>query len=219
MSASQKKRLLLLLILFVIGVFVISGCGLGEKAVTQQAGQQTPTTPAGKSGITREMELEVCAGMPQVGEMPLEVFCLIGLAAKHKDVALCSKVTFSGDIRKACYSVVAQASKNVAICEEAGSFKDSCYREYARNTKDASVCDKITDVYEKDNCYSDAANTLADASFCEKIKVVPNKDNCYQNMAMRLQDKTYCDKISSASIKQNCDQNIQGIYPVERAVR
>ena len=214
MSVSQKKRLSFLL-LFVIGIIVISGCGSVEKVITQQAGQQItqtvtqPSTPAGKSGITREMELEVCAGMPQVGEVPLDSFCYIGLAAKHKDTALCQKMT--SDIRKSCYTVIAQASNNPAICEEAGSYKNSCYREYARNMKDVSVCDKITDVYEKDNCYSDAANTLADGSYCDKIKVVPNKDNCYHNIAMRLQDKTFCDKISTQNIKDSCRQNLEGI--------
>ena len=200
MNISLKRILNFILISFIIGIVFVSGCTSPQQAA--------PPSSTGKPAITRDVELEVCAGMPQVGEMPLEVFCLIGLAAKHKDIALCSKVTFSGDIRKACYSVVAQASKNVALCEEAGSFKDSCYREYARNTKDASVCDKITDVYEKDNCYSDAANTLADASFCEKIKVVTNKDNCYFNIAMRLQDKSHCDKIAGIQ-KEDCLRNLQ----------
>ena len=195
----MKQNFVPILVISTIMIVFLSGCASKEPL---------SPSPAGESGITREMELEVCSGMPQVGEMPLEVFCLIGLAAKHKDIALCSKVTFSGDIRKACYSVVAQASKNVALCEEAGSFKDSCYREYARNTKDASVCDKITDVYEKDNCYSDAANTMADASFCEKIKVVTNKDNCYFNIAMRLQDKSHCDKIAGIQ-KEDCLRNLQ----------
>ena len=220
MSESQKKRLLLLLILFVIGVFVISGCGLIEKAVTQQAGQQTTpqtfSTLAGKSGITREIELEVCAGMPQVGEVPLDSFCYIGLAAKHKDTALCQKMT--SDVRKSCYTVIAQASNNPALCEEAGTNKDQCYSEYARQTKDVSACEKIVDVYQKDNCYSDAANTLADASYCDKVRVVPNKDNCYQNMAMRLQDETFCDKIATSNIKDSCQQNLGGVYPVEREV-
>ena len=156
------------------------------------------------------MELEVCAGMPQVGEVPLDSFCYIGLAAKYKDTALCQKMI--SDVRKSCYTVIAQVSSNPAICEEAGSNKDNCYVEYARNAKDVSACEKIVDVYQKDNCYLDAANRLADASFCEKTKVVTSKDNCYQNMAMRLQDKTYCDKINSVPIKQTCIQDLERTF-------
>lgn len=209
--SEQKKRLSLILLLFVIGVIFISGCGLVEKAVTQQAGaQQTaPTTTqptTGKSGISRDVELEVCAGMPQVGEVPLDSFCYIGLAAKYKDTALCQKMT--SDVRRSCYNVIAIASNNPAICEEAGSNKDQCYSEYSRQAKDASACEKIVDVYQKDSCYSNAANTLADASYCDKVRVVPNKDNCYQNMAMRLQDKSFCDKITTANIKDSCNQNL-----------
>lgn len=209
-----------MIVLFVIFIFFISGCisfkqpAASQQYNPQQTSQSSPqSSPAGKSAITRDVELEVCAGMPTVGEIPLDAFCTIGLAAKYKDISLCNK--FSSDVRKNCYSVVAQASKNSSICDEAGSNADSCYQEYARNTKDPAVCDRLSDIYQKDNCYSNAANTLADGSYCEKIKIVTNKDGCYLNIAMRLQDKTYCDKIVGAQ-KDDCLRNLQQQYPVKR---
>ena len=200
MEKVLKTKLNFILIFAIIGIFLVSGCTSG----TQQPAQ---SSPAGKSATSRGVELEVCAGMPQVGDAPFEAYCLMGLAAKYKDVSLCSK--FSSDLRQGCYAIVAVASKDAAICEQAGSYRDACYAEYATNTKDAAVCDKITDVYQKDNCYSNAANILADASFCEKIKVATSKDNCYLGIAMRLQDKAYCDKISGVQ-KEDCLRNLGG---------
>ena len=220
-----KGKSNLVLILLIVGIVFINGCISFKQPTTSQqpvtpqppapqvAPQPSQQAPTGKPVITRDVELEVCAGMPQVGEIPLEAFCMIGLAAKYKDVSMCNK--FISDVRKSCYAIIAQVSKNPAMCDEAGSYKDACYEEYARTTKDPAACDKITDIYQKDNCYSNAASTLADGSYCEKIKVVTNKDNCYLNIAMRLQDKTYCDKIAGAQ-KEDCLRNLQQAYPVKR---
>ena len=199
MEKVLKTKLNFILIFAIIGIFLVNGCTSGTQ-------QPTQSSPAGKSTTSREVELEVCAGMPQVGEAPLDSYCYIGLAAKYKDTSLCQKM--SSDVRRTCYGIIAQASNNAAVCEEAGSYKDNCYVEYARNAKDDSVCEKIIDVNQKDSCYMDAANRLADASFCEKIKVVTSKDGCYFNIAMRLQDKAYCDKISGVQ-KEDCLRNFQ----------
>lgn len=217
MDGLLKRKLNFILVFFIIGIVFISGCISFKQPTTSQQPALQPSlqsSPAGKPAITRDVELEVCAGMPQVGEVPLEAFCMIGLAAKYQDVSLCKK--FSSDIRRSCYTIIAQVSKNVAICDEIGSDKDACYAEYARNMNDATICDKITDINQKDNCYSNFANKLVDASFCEKMRVVTSKDGCYFNIAMRLQDKTYCDKIAGIQ-KEDCLRNLQQEYPVKRA--
>ena len=197
----MKQNFAQILVISIIMIIFLIGCSSKDVSAPSSAG---------KSGITREVELEVCAGMPQVGEAPLDAYCYIGLAAKYKDTSICQKM--SSDVRRGCYGIIAQASNNAAVCEEAGAYKDNCYAEYARNAKDASACEKVADVNQKDSCYMDAANRLADASFCEKMKIVPNKDNCYQNMAMRLQDKAFCDKITAQNIKDSCTEEIGRVY-------
>ncbi|MDO8339826.1 MAG: hypothetical protein Q7T16_04170 [Candidatus Burarchaeum sp.] len=158
--------------------------------------------------LTLDAELEVCSGMPEVQQMSLEEFCIMGLAAKHENVSLCKKLSYEG--KRQCYLVLATALNDADVCAEAGSEKNSCYNQYASIVQDAAVCEKITDINSKDNCYSQMSSTIGDASLCDKIKTAGMKNGCYFNMAMRLQDTSYCDKITESGQRQNCLQNIGG---------
>ncbi|MEW6329270.1 MAG: hypothetical protein AB1468_04080 [Candidatus Micrarchaeota archaeon] len=167
-----------------------------------------PTTPA--AGVmTTEMELSVCADMPEVQGMSLEAYCITGLAGKHKNTSLCKKLGM--DERKNCYALVAEVSNDVNLCAEAGTGKDQCYQQYANDMRDASACDKISDVNYKDSCYNGLASNLGDPALCDKIRNVNQKDSCYWSMASRLGDSSYCNSITNSDQKQNCLQNIQGM--------
>ena len=164
------------------------------------------TASTGRVLTEEEKALEVCSGMPTMQQgYSLEDFCIIGVAGKYKNSALCSEA--SRDQRLACYAIVAELKLDPGACLEAGSMADQCYRQYASDKKDATVCDRITDISGRDSCYDNLVNQLADPALCEKISSVNTKDNCYSNIAMRLGDPTYCDKIANASMKQSCQQN------------
>ena len=60
MGKVLKTKLNFVLIFAIIGIFLVSGCTSGTQ-------QPTQSSPAGKSASTREVELEVCAGMPRIG--------------------------------------------------------------------------------------------------------------------------------------------------------
>lgn len=157
--------------------------------------------------LTLEEELSVCSKMPSVQGGSLEDFCIIGIAAKHKDTSICEEVV--RDQRLTCYTIVAETKSDPDTCKEAESQADQCYSQYATDKKDGEICGKITDVSFKDSCYNNLAGQLSDATLCEQIKNISTKDSCYFNMAMRLADTSYCSKITSESQKQNCLQNIQ----------
>ncbi len=166
-----------------------------------------PTTPT--AGVmTAEMELSVCADMPEAQGMSLEAYCIMGLAGKHENTSLCKKLGM--DQRKNCYALVAEVSRNADLCVEAGTGKDQCYQQYANDMKDATVCDKIGDINYKDSCYGSLANNLGDPALCDKIRNVNQKDSCYGSMASRLGDSSYCNQITNENQKQNCLQNMQG---------
>jgi hypothetical protein len=157
--------------------------------------------------LTIDEALSVCYGMPSTQNYSLEDICIVGVAAKYKNTAVCKKL--GKDQRTACYAAVAEAKADPNTCLEADTYADQCFEQYARDKKDGAICDKITDVSYRDNCYRNLAGQLSDATLCEKIKNVSNKDSCYFDMAMRLSDTTYCNKITSESQKQNCQQNLQ----------
>ncbi len=151
-------------------------------------------------------ELAVCSGMPLYQSTSLEDWCIMGIAAKHKDTSLCLEVI--RDQRLNCYALVAELKADPDTCSESGTEADRCFQQYATDKKDDSVCDKISDASAKDSCYNSLASQLRDPELCGKIKNLSQKDSCYFSMAMSLGDTAYCDKISNESQKQNCTQNL-----------
>jgi len=199
--------------LLVLGCAAQTGAPAGEQIKYVCPDRTTVASPELCSSTTAralsdEEQLSVCTGMPEYQGTSLEEACIMGLAAKNKDSALCLKV--GRETRPRCYAMVANAKGDIGVCQEAGTYKDRCYNEYATNYQDASACDKIGDVSMKDSCYSNMVNTLGDPTLCNKVVSVGQKDSCYWNIAMRLRDVSYCNKITSADQKQNCLQNIQG---------
>jgi len=189
-------------------------CADGKTIVTNVA--SCPPVPtaiqptSAKPALSLETELETCSGMPSFEQASFEEFCIIGLAAKHNDISLCKKLSYES--KRTCYLVLATVTKNVEICEEAGTEKDNCYQQYAMQNKEVSTCEKISNLNYKDSCYQNLASSLSDPMLCEKIKSAPQKDSCYFNIAINFRDTKYCDKISSESQKQNCKQNLQNSY-------
>ncbi len=152
--------------------------------------------------LTLEQELEVCIGMPLLPQASLEDMCIIGIAAKHEDLSVCTKI--SRDQRPACYGVIGMVKSDPDICLEAAPEEDKCYEQYALNKRDGSICGKITNVGTKNNCYNNLANQLGDPTLCEGIQSLNQKDNCYLNMAHRFNDSSYCDSIIDGGQKEQC---------------
>jgi len=154
--------------------------------------------------LSTEEELSVCSGMPLVQGASLENTCIIGIAAKHKDSSLCSKI--NQDQRVLCYALVAETKNDPKTCVDAGSSEDQCLDQYARDKKDVTACDSIKEIGYKDSCYYNLSNQLGDAALCDNIKVIDQKDSCYYGIAQRFRDTSYCEKITNATTKQNCQQ-------------
>lgn len=173
------------------------------------SGTAAATSTGTPQALTLETELSVCSEMPSYQNVSIEDLCIIGLATKHENTALCKKV--ASDQRYICYALIAEDAKKPEICLEAGIQKDQqCLLQYMRDTRDTGVCDKMTDVSQKDSCFMEATNYSGDPAICEKIKTFDQKNSCYYNIAMRTRDSTYCNKITNADQKQNCTQNIGG---------
>ncbi len=184
-------------------------CPDGKTTVTDV--NACPAPGATVKALTPEEALEICYGMPSLQTASLNIAfedsCIIGLAGKYKNTALCKKL--SRDQRTPCFAIVAEAKNDPDTCLEAETQVDQCLYQYAADKKDGSICAKITDVDSKDRCYNDLANNLSDAALCDKIRNVDQKDSCYFSMAMRFRDSAYCNKITGSNQKEDCLQNIQ----------
>lgn len=181
-------------------------CADGKTTVTDIT--TCPAAPAAGPVSPYAAELAVCSGMPLYQSASLEDLCIMGIAAKHKDIALCLEVI--RDQRLTCYALVAESKADPDTCSEAGNEADRCFQQYATDKKDGSVCGKISDASAEDSCYNNLASQLRDPELCSEIKNLSQKDSCYFSMAMNLGDTSYCDKITNADQKQNCTQNLAG---------
>lgn len=183
------------------------------KTVADSALCATGTAGAGTTGTSVETafesELEVCTGMPSTQTISFEDVCIIGLAGKHKDTSLCTRVV--RDQRLTCYALVAEVKDDPEVCSEAEFQEDQCYEQYARDKREGSACSKIKTVSTKDSCYYSMASQLGDPTFCDSITYSEQKDRCYLDMAQRTRDSSYCNKITNSNQKQNCLQNMQGM--------
>ncbi len=139
--------------------------------------------------------------------------------------------------REICYHSMAVTTKNVSLCEKAGSknaclaaltldyekckmvdLKDNCYMNIAILTKDFSGCERISDKMVFNEC---SAYTKLDISLCERLEET-KKEYCYADVAKRKRDSSLCDAIQSDK-KEMCiaiaDRNKEGLdcvkYPTE----
>ena len=139
--------------------------------------------------------------------------CYVRVSDLRKDLKSCKKLTRQ-DLKDYCYSNVAVAEKNIAICNEfvsKNSLKqDDCYSKLAKELKDLSVCgkvgtyDSISGNYRKDLCTIGVASVTKDLSACDKIIKEINNVDCLNAVAKVTQDASICDSQSDLKSKDQC---------------
>jgi hypothetical protein len=91
--------------------------------------------------------------------------CLKSLAVENSDVAICEMIPDDVE-RGRCILVVAQTTKDAALCQKAGSMSDDCYMAVVSEIGEEELCKKLKNSSLAAKCYE--AKLLGELAVAEK---------------------------------------------------
>ncbi len=118
---------------------------------------------------------ETCKLQPTPAEVDA---CYKSMAGENNDWTICGRIA-NASVYGDCMLIVAQNTKNSALCENLTSYSDDCYIAVASQTGDFSLCKNLKNASLNTACTQAASQGQQQAEAdAEKAKELASKENC-----------------------------------------
>lgn len=176
-----------LIVLFAVGLLLISGCSSGNNEIGQK-------NIMPENAITKTQNNEKCQDQ---NDQQSYYNCVFRLAIDSNDASLCEKLpqdSFMSDI-KSCYYAFAENTQDTSVCKRLKEI-------YGDKTDSAGVT-------SEHRCIGNTALVAAfinkDMSKCDTLSATQqNKDECYRYYASAYKEIKVCEKIVDEFYRQSC---------------
>ncbi len=134
-------------------------------------------------------------------ETKLKEKCLLHLAVKTKNGALCKQIKDKNE-NFACRAEIAKQATDLKQCDKMNKIeKDYCLLKFAETQKNEKICAKIGERGVKRFCYNKLAVLKNNEKLCP---LTANADKCYLAVAESKKDGALCAKIKDGSLVGYC---------------
>lgn len=134
-------------------------------------------------------------------ETKLKEKCLLHLAVKTKNGALCKQIKDKNE-NFACRAEIAKQATDLKQCDKMNKTeKDYCLLKFAETQKNEKICAKIGERGVKRFCYNKLAVLKNNEKLCP---LTASADKCYLAVAENKKDGKLCAKIKDGSLTGYC---------------